>query len=109
MKPKKEVLENLSPMQRHEILVHFNTIYQCDKLTAHEGNIVYLAYMWKNGLVQSCSDGMHSFDDNVRCVELENYELVREVPEGDEGGINLAITYEFYELEKLMEMVQLLN
>lgn len=67
-----------------------------------EQKIIYLAWMWANGHV--FNDGNTSlFDDNKADVQLNDYELTFEVE--DSGGINLDVTYDFYEIGRIIEIM----
>lgn len=103
---KKEAFLNaLTDDAKAKFMQHFDAIYECKQLSAREENILYLAYLWKNGMLHEPDSGMIVLDDAVTCVQLEDFELTIEVPEGDEGGVNLMLTYDFYGIEDLVKMV----
>ena len=58
--------------------------------------------MWANGHV--FNDGNTSlFDDNKADVQLNDYELTFEME--DSGGINLDVTYDFYGIGRIIEIM----
>jgi len=86
---------------------HFDKIYECSSLEEHELKIIYLAYLWKNGRVQLMDDFGQTIVDpeELGVNEYTDYEISFECGEGEGGGVNLSVLYEFYDFEKLMELV----
>jgi hypothetical protein len=105
MKTKKEVIDSLLPNQYEALVKHFDAIYECAGLGVHEENILYLAYLWKNGWVHTDTDGWYFLDNAVTSVRLEDYELSFEVEPENAGGVNLWVTYDYYRLEELGEIL----
>jgi hypothetical protein len=101
---KADFLSGLTANQRANFIAHFDKIYVCEALTDGEENILYLAYLWKNGFVVEEPSGNKMLHTAVKDVTFEDFELSIEVPEGDEGGVNLDVTFEFYGVGELMEM-----
>jgi len=99
---KMNFLNGLSEHQRATCLAHFDKIYECQSLTIREENILYLAYLWKQGFVVEQASGNIELDPAVTDVTLSDFELSIEVPEADEGGVNLYVTYEFYGVGEVM-------
>lgn len=117
MKSKKELINNLTKEEKEVALAHFKKIYlyprsalvQPDvtykkpELTNHQTNILYLAWLWANGHVVIDDSGAW-FDDSKTDVNMEDYEVTFE---GESGGINLELFYEFYELDSLAQKLNL--
>lgn len=103
---KMNFLNGLSEQQRAASLAHFDQIYECQSLSTREENILYLAYLWKHGFVMEQESGNIELAAAVTDVTLSDFELTIEVPEGDEGGVNLYVTYEFYGVGEVMGMVE---
>lgn len=102
---KEQFLNGLTATQRANSLAIFNQIYVCHELTSREENILYLTYLWKNDFVLEGPSGLKDFHPAVMDVTLTDFELTIELPVGDEGGMNLDITYDFYGIEDLIKMV----
>lgn len=103
---KAELISQLSAAQEREMLQHFNSIYECTKLTDHEYNIIYLAWLWSNGHIIE-DDSVSMLDDSVTDVKMDDYEITFEADEG--GGINLDFFYVFYQLDRIMELMNWKN
>ena len=52
MNKKENLLNNLTAVQKEELLKHFNTIYECIELSETENKIIYLAWLWDSGIVK---------------------------------------------------------
>jgi hypothetical protein len=102
---KKEFSNTLTSEIENALLKHFNTIYVCKTLTEHEYKIVYLAYLWKSGYVYEIGDGWLDINKEQTGVDIRDYELTFEVDESETGGTNLYLTYEFYDLDKIIKII----
>lgn len=103
---KTELISKLTDAQKKELQEHFNSIYECPKLAEHEHNIIYLAWLWANGQIIGDESGS-MLDDYVTDVKMDDYEITFEDDEG--GGINLDFFYDFYQLDKIMELMNWKN
>jgi len=103
MLKKSELKNQLSESQRTQLLTHFNSIYECSQLGEHEYNIVYLAWMWANGYINEDEFGS-MFDYSVTDINLDDYEITFE--DGVGGGMNLNLFYDFYQLDKVIELMK---
>jgi hypothetical protein len=103
---KVDFLKGLSEQQSATCLAHFDQIYECQSLTTREENILYLAYLWKHGFLVEHETGNIELDPTVTDVDLSDFDLTIEVPEGEEGGVNLHVTYEFYGVGDLMTILE---
>jgi len=93
----------LNPEKEAALLLHFNTIYECNALSEHEYKIAYLAFLWKNGFVYTDTNENRFIIKEETGVDEFDYELTFEVDES--GGSNLDITYDFYDFNKMMEII----
>ena len=103
MTKKETLLQNLTAEQKKALLQHFNTIYNCMELTETENKIIYLAWLWKNGYVKQQGAGPLFFDETEAGVPLTDYEITIEAEQS--GGINLKLSYDFYEMGKIMKIL----
>jgi len=103
MNKKENLLKNLTSLQKVELLKHFNTIYECIELSEMENKIIYLAWLWKNGYVRKLEDGWMEFDETEAGVSLDDYEVTFEAEPS--GGSNLALFYDYYDIEKIMAIL----
>ncbi len=102
---KMQIIENLSEEQVKQLIAHFNTVYECKELNEMEQNIIYLAWLWANGKVYECEDGMLDFHDEDDCVSIMDYDLC---PLGYEPNtINLEVTYSIFEINKIIDIMKL--
>lgn len=101
----KQFIQGLTDTVKKDIVQHFDSIYLCSALAEHEEKIIYLAYLWREGLILQDGHGMATIDSRVTDVEDMDYELTFEVEEGNEGGTNLDVTYEYYQLGDLIELI----
>ncbi len=99
---KTELINQLTEEEKKKLLAHFNTIYECKQLNEHEYNIIYLAWMWANGHIVDTGTGS-TFDESKVDAVHEDYEVSFE--SDTSGGMNLDLFYEFYELDKIMELM----
>lgn len=104
MTKKETLIQTLTAEQKKALLQHFNTIYECEELSETENKIIYLAWLWKEGYVKSVSDGPRIFDEIEAGVPLTYYEITFE--DENSGGINLDLTYDFYEIDKIIEIIE---
>ena len=105
MKTVKEFIQELSSSKKDELLRHFNDIYECEKLTDHENNIIFLAWLWDNGYVHQDEEGGFPFIDETETgLPFETYEITFE--DEDPGGVNLGLTYIYYELNKIIDIIK---
>ncbi|MFW6272223.1 MAG: hypothetical protein ACOC2U_00370 [bacterium] len=103
MMQKAELKNKLQETQKEKLLAHFNEIYECHELGEHEYNIIYLAWLWADGFVIKDEYGS-MLDNSVKDVGYNDYEITFEDGEGG-GGMNLDYFYVFYQLDKIMELM----
>ena len=99
---KQEFINNLSEEQKQSIVNHFDTIYECSELTNHEYKITYLAWLWKKEEVYSCEDGSWTLPEDIADVDIMDYEIT--IEDETSGGVNLDVTYDYYNFDKLMSI-----
>ena len=104
MSKKSEVIRNLTTDQKTALLSHFNSIYECTELSDHENNIIYLAWMWANGLIYKEENGMSTFEESLAGVPLTDYEIDYE--DDLKAGINLDLTYSFYNIDEIIKLMK---
>ena len=104
MNKKQDVISNITPEQKQSLLAHFNEIYECKELTDHEDKMIYLAWMWANGIVYSNEMGVSEFNPNDAGVALEDYEITFE--DESPGGSNLDLMYQYYNLDKIIKIMK---
>ena len=96
----------LTEKQLIDLIAHMDEIYACEKLDDREIKMCYLAYLWKNNKVVLSEMGYDIVDPAELGVDLfEDYEIAFEAGEGESGGVNLGVLYDYYnfvELEKLV-------
>jgi hypothetical protein len=96
----------LTEKQIIDLIAHMDEIYACKKLDDREIKMCYLAYLWKNNRVVLSEMGYDITDPAELGVDLfEDYEITFEAGEGESGGVNLWVLYDYYnfvELEKLV-------
>ncbi len=100
-----DFIKTLNDEKKKKLLEHFSGIYECSELAEHEYKIAYLAWLWENGYVYCTDDGMHYVIKDETGIYNMEYELTFEVDEEFTGGVNLDITYDFYDFDKLMLIV----
>lgn len=97
-------MATLSSAQHESILAHFNRIYECEQLGERELRMVYLAYLLKNDWLVNDGGWLH-IHSSVREVTDADYELTDEETQGDAEGVNLELTIDYYNLDKLAELL----
>jgi hypothetical protein len=100
---KEKVLSSINPEQELALVKHFNSIYDCNKLSEHEYRMIYLAWMWNSGIVYRLDNWFHTFEQNEAGVPLNDYEVTIE----DEmtGGVNLDLMYSFYDIDGIHQIM----
>ena len=104
MKKKNEIIKNLTTAQKKLLLNHFNSVYVCSELSGRENSIIYLAWLWANGLVYREQSGMSTFEESEAGVPLTDYEITFEAEMS--GGMNLDITYMFYKVDEIIKLMK---
>lgn len=98
--------DQLSENQLKSLLSHFNDIYECDVLNEHELKISYLAYLWKNNQVVLTDFGYEILDpDRLGIDVFKDYEITFEQDPEDAGGVNLGVTYDYYNFIELIDII----
>jgi hypothetical protein len=98
--------EQLTESQLKKLLSHFDAIYECESLGEHELKITYLAYLWKNNQVVITDFGYEIIDPEKLGIDVfKDYEITFEQDPEDAGGVNLGITYDYYNFIELFEIV----
>ena len=97
-----EFKKGLSGKTMEKAVQHLDRIYECSELGEHEMRILYLAWLWKNEEVYCSEGGYEINNENEKGIDIMDYELSFEVEESEAGGVNLGITYDFYEFVGLM-------
>lgn len=98
--------DQLTENQLKDLLTHFNEIYECEHLNEHELKICYLAYLWKNNQVILTYFGYEIIDDRNLGIDLmKDYEITFELDQEDAGGVNLGVTYDYYNFIQLFEII----
>ena len=97
------IIEELDDVQKVNLLKHFNTIYECKQLTINEFNMIHLAWLWDNGFVVEVNNGLPEISHRLN-IPFNTYELTFEVEEA--GGVNLNVTYEYYELDQIIKIIK---
>ena len=108
MKTLNQFKESISEIQKEQIVRHFDEIYVCGNLSDHEYKVAYLAYLWKHGrVINDMNEGhVEIVNEKELGVELfRDYEISIEAGDFDQGGVNLNLTFDFYGLDKLKELV----
>ena len=96
------VIDHLTDDQKHKLLSHFNTIYECRQLSDHEYKIIYLAWLWANGFVYKDENGMSMIDENTSDLPLNAFEITFEAEES--GGVNLELSRMYYDLDEIIPL-----
>ncbi len=104
MKSKEEIIARLTDELKKSLIVHFNSIYECKELEEHEYKIIYLAWLWANGLVYKGKDGMTTFEESETGVPLTDYEIT--IEDEVSGGVNLDLMRSYYDLDKLIQLMK---
>jgi hypothetical protein len=103
MENKAKVILNLTEAQTKGMLAHFNSIYECKELSGHEHKIIYLARMWANGFILKDKNGTSTFNETHVGIPLSDYEITFENEHS--GGVNLDLMREFYNIDKIIEIM----
>ncbi len=103
MNKKEELISSLTQEQKQALLDHFNEIYECNELTDHEYKIIYLAWLWANGLVYELDDGWYAFDEDKTGMSIKDYDITFEAEPS--GGANLDLFYDYYNLDKMIKLM----
>ena len=76
MSKKEKFFRNLSDEKKKALLAHFTSLNktQHKRLSDFERRIIYLAWLWKNGLVTKRENGYYAFDEDKAGVSLRDYE-----------------------------------
>ena len=98
------VTDNLTEEEKELLLSHFDSIYECKELTDHEYRIIYLAWLWANGLVFRDEDGMSTIYEKTSDIPASAYEITFE--DDMTGGVNLDLTYMYYSLDKIIDLMK---
>lgn len=106
---RKEVFfRNLDKAKQKKLLAHFNTIYtnKVDHLNGDAMRVIYLAWLWKKGLVIQLANGLYVFDEDKAGIPLTDFESIH----FDETAFvpysyNLESIYMHYKLERIMEIL----
>lgn len=108
MNKKDEFIRNLSEEKKQALLRHFSSLNKIrhKKLSKDECSIIYLAWLWKKGLVTKGMNGYYVFDENEAGVPLSEYE---DIP-FQEGifypySYNLESIHTQYNLNRLMAIL----
>jgi hypothetical protein len=108
MNKQDEFINNLSEEKKTILLAHFNNLRRkkLKKLTKEEYKIIYLAHIWKNGMVTKGQDGFYAFDEVKAGIPLSDYEDIY-YWEGIyfPGSYHLESIHTQYELDRLMEIL----
>jgi hypothetical protein len=108
MNKKEAFFKNLSKEKMEKLQSHFTLIFnkKAEDLDADARSIVYLAWLWKNGLVTKGENGFYAFDEDEAGVSLSDYEDIYFaetifMP----GSYNLESLYIQYNLERIMAIL----
>jgi hypothetical protein len=105
MKSLNEIINDLTAKQRQKLIIHFNEIYECNKLQKMEFNIIHLAWLWMNGYVYRDEDGFAWLDDGKPGVpSMNNFEIT--IEDEQTGGVNLDLTYDYFYIEEIIEILK---
>lgn len=108
MSNKEKFFRNLSEEKKKALLAHFTALdkTQHKRLSDYERRIIYLAWMWKNGLVTKRENGYYAFDEDKAGVSLRDYE---DIPFQESifypYSYNLESIHTQYNLSRLMALL----
>jgi len=108
MSKKEEFIRNLSYEKKKALLAHFTSLnkVQHKRLSNDECSIIYLAWLWKNGLVTKRENGFYAFDEDEAGVPLSDYE---DIPFDEcifyPWSYNLESIHTQYNLRQLMRIL----
>jgi hypothetical protein len=105
---KDEFIKGLYDEKRSALLKHFNSIFsvRIGELGKEELSIIYLAWLWKNGLVTKAENGFYAFDEaeaGVPLIDYENIFIAEEI--WIPGSYNLESIHMQYEFDRLMKIL----
>ena len=101
---KEQSLKSIRPEQKQSLVKHFDSIYECSALSEHEEKMIYLAWMWKNGIVYRNEEVWPEFDEKEAGVPLRDYEITIEYEMKD--CVNLNLTHNFYDLPGIQKIIK---
>jgi len=108
MNKKEAFFKNLSKEKMEKLQSHFRLFLdkKTEDLDADARSIVYLAWLWKNGLVTKGQNGFYEFDEHTAGVSLSDYEDINfaettYMP----GSYNLESLYIQYNLERIIAIL----
>lgn len=103
-----DFLESLSNEQREALLRHFNMRYQekHGQLTDDEKKIVYLAWLYKKGMVKKGANGFDVFNELEARAQLSDYEEIY-YWEGIyfPGSYHLESLHMEYQIDRIMQIL----
>jgi hypothetical protein len=108
MSNKEKFFRNLSEEKKKALLAHFTALdkTQHKRLSDYERRIIYLAWLWKNGLVTKRENGYYAFDEDKAGVSLREYE---DIPFRESifypYSYNLESIHTQYNLSRLMAIL----
>ncbi len=105
---KDEFIKGLAEEKRATLLKHFNSLYSVKilDLGKDEESIIYLAWLWKNGLVNKGEKGFYVFDETIAGASLADYEDIFIAEEiWIPGSYNLESIHMQYEFDQLMKIL----
>lgn len=109
MNRKDEFIKSLSEEKKAILLQHFNSLRKkkLKKLSKDEDKIIYLAWMWKNGIVTKGSgDKFYTFNEEEAEIQMSDYEDIYYWEGTYEPESNhLESIHMQYELDKLIEIL----
>ena len=109
MNKKEEFIKSLSEEKKAILLQHFNGLRKkkLKKLSKDEYKIIYLAWMWKTGMVTKApGDEFHAFNAAETGISISDYEDIY-YWEGIwfPGSNHLESIHIQYEFDRLMEIL----
>jgi hypothetical protein len=98
-----EFKNSLTDEIKTKLVKHFNETYEVLELSEHEIKITYLAYLYKNGQVDTDNGAVEIIDEKKLGISSNDYELTIEVDEP--AGFNFYIMYDFYYFDDLLALL----
>jgi len=109
MNKKDEFIKSLSEDKKVILLQHFNGLRKkkLKKLSKDENKILYLAWMWKNGIVtKGPDDKFHTFNEEAAGIPLSEYEDIHYWEGTYEPDSNhLESIHMQYDLDRLIKIL----